>query len=179
MRDIDKLSGMGIPVYTQPGYEGGVFLAPEYSLNRSFFSALEVEDIILAFHIINHLKGRDGKSSVLKKIESLVPELAFLKESDLAEYLKIELIEKPVRVCTTVCKTINAGLNDEVFLEITVDSERYSVAPMYYILRPDGLYIYCKDDKQDFTFRIDNISECEKTAREFDRADYQATSPEK
>ena len=24
MRDIDKLSGMGIPVYTQPGYEGGV-----------------------------------------------------------------------------------------------------------------------------------------------------------
>ena len=67
MRDIDKLSGMGIPVYTQPGYKGGVFLAPEYSLNRSFFSALEVEDIILAFHIINHLKGRDGKSSVLKK----------------------------------------------------------------------------------------------------------------
>lgn len=36
MRDIDKISGMGVPVYTQPGYEGGVFLAPDYRFNRSF-----------------------------------------------------------------------------------------------------------------------------------------------
>lgn len=71
MRDIDKISGMGVPVYTQPGYEGGVFLAPDYRFDRSFFTAEEIEDIILAFHIARHFKSGAGKSSALKKLELL------------------------------------------------------------------------------------------------------------
>lgn len=74
MRDIDKISGIGVPVYTQPGYEGGVFLAPHYRFNRSFFTAEEIEDIILAFHIVYHLNSSVGKNSALKKLELLIPE---------------------------------------------------------------------------------------------------------
>lgn len=116
MRDIDKISGMGVPVYTQPGYEGGVFLAPDYRFNRSFFTGEEIEDIILAFHIVHHLESGVGNNSALKKLELLIPELTFLKEFDLTEYLKIELLQKPVTARTPVCNVINTGLDDEYFL---------------------------------------------------------------
>ena len=51
LRDLDKLSAMGVPVWTQPGYEGGVFLSPNYRFDRSFFTTEEIGDIILAFHL--------------------------------------------------------------------------------------------------------------------------------
>ena len=93
MRDIDKISAMGIPVYTQTGYKGGVFLASDYRFDKSFFTAEEIEDIILAFHIVQHLDPEAGKRSALKKLELLIPELTFLKEFDFTEYLKIELLQ--------------------------------------------------------------------------------------
>ncbi len=173
MRDIDKLSSMGIPVYTQQGYAGGIFLAPEYRFDKSFFTTAEIEDMILAFHIAAHLKQKTGKNSVLKKLELLVPELAFLKELDFSEYLKIELIEKPVTACTPVCETINTGLDEEVFLRLTIAQTHYVVAPLYYILRTDGLYLYCTDSKCYFTFPIDGITACSTTNQAFNRKDYQ------
>lgn len=179
MRDIDKISGMGVPVYTQSGYEGGVFLAPDYRFNRSFFTAEEIEDIILAFHIVHHLDSSIGKNSALKKLELLIPELTFLKEFDFTEYLKIELLQKPVTAHTPVCKVINTGLDDEIFLDITVAGKRYIVAPLYYILRLDGLYLYCTDENSFFTLKIEQISRCEKTSREFDRTDYLPESSKK
>ena len=179
MRDIDKISDMGVPVYTQPGYEGGVFLAPGYRFSRSFFTAREIEEIILAFHIVNHLDSRNGKNSALKKLELLMPELTFLKEFDFDEYLKIELLQKPVSARTPVCEVINTGLDDEIFLDLTADGERYIVAPLYYILRLDGLYLYCTDENSFFTLKIEQISRCEKTSREFDRTDYLTESPKK
>lgn len=179
MRDMDKISGMGIPIYMQPGYEGGVFLAPDYRFSRSFFSTKEIEDIILALHIVHHLESNVEKNSALKKLELLIPELAFLKEFDFTEYLKIELLQKPVTAHTPVCEVINTGLDDEIFLDMTVTGKRYIIAPLYYILRLDGLYLYCTDENNFFTFKIEQISRCEKTNREFNRIDYLPESSKK
>lgn len=172
IRDIDKLSNMGIPIYTQSGYEGGIFLAPDYQFSKSFFTATEIEDIILAFHIVRHLDSIDGKNSALKKLELLIPELTFLKEFDFEEYLKVELIQKPINAHTPVCEVINSGLDDEIFLDMIVAGKTYRVAPLYYILRTDGLYLYCTDGNSFFTWKTDQISLCERTNFEFDRADY-------
>mgnify|MGYP005768538985 CR=1 FL=1 len=136
MRDIDKLSGMGIPIHTQPGYKGGIFLLSDYRFSKSFFTATEIEDIILAFHIVRHLDLRKEKHSALKKLELLIPELTFLKELDFDEYL-------------------------------------------YYILRSDGLYLYCTDGNSFLTLKTDQISQCEITNCEFDRADYLPESHKK
>lgn len=180
MRDIDKISGMGIPVYTQPGYAGGVFLAPDHRFSRSFFTAAEIEEIVLAFHIIQSLGPGTGKSPALKKLELLIPELTFLKEFDFARYLKIDLLQTPVHAHTPVCEAINAGMDDEVFLDLTAAGKRYLVAPLYYILRSDGLYLYCADraDKTGFfTLKTEQISRCEPTALAFDRAEYLPEPP--
>lgn len=179
MRDIDKLSGMGIPIHTQPGYEGGIFLSPDYRFSKSFFTATEIEDIIFAFHIVRPLDPRDGKHSALKKLELLIPELTFLKEFDFDEYLKIELLQKPVTARTPVFEIINSGLDDEIFLDMIVAGEQFRVAPLYYILRSDGLYLYCSDGHSFLTLKTEQISQCERTNCEFDRADYLPESHKK
>lgn len=167
LRDLDKISAMGVPVWTQSGYEGGVFLSPDYRFDRSFFTAEEIGDMILAFHLADHLRQR--QQSALKKLELLVPELAFLKEFDLREYLKLELLPKPVNMQTDICQRINEGLDDEVFLQITVGDHIHTVAPLYYILRPDGLYLHCADQNQTCTFPVEQIQACSRTETEFDR----------
>lgn len=179
MRDIDKLSGMGIPIHTQPGYKGGIFLLSDYRFSKSFFTATEIEDIILAFHIVRHLDLRKEKHSALKKVELLIPELTFLKEFDFDEYLKIELLQKPVMTRTPVCEVINSGLDGERFLDMIAAGEQYRIAPLYYILRSDGLYLYCTDGNSFLTLKTDQISQCEITNCEFDRADYLPESHKK
>ena len=167
LRDLDKLSAMGVPVWTQSGYEGGVFLSPDYRFDRSFFTVKEIGDMILAFHLADHLRQR--RQSALKKLELLVPELAFLKEFDLREYLKLELLPKPVNMQTDICQRINERLDDEVLLQITVGDHIHTVAPLYYILRPDGLYLHCADQDQTWTFPVEQIQACSRTETEFDR----------
>lgn len=173
MRDIDKLSCMGIPIYTQSGYNGGIFIAPDYHFSKSFFTISEIEEMVLAFHIIDHLKQRNEKSTVLKKLESLVPELTFLKEFDLDQYLKIELLQNPITTCTHIYSTINQGLDEEVFLDITVNGKSQIIAPLHYILRPEGLFLYCTDSYDFFTIETAKISSCKITDKEFQRTDFQ------
>lgn len=172
MRDIDKLSGMGIPIYTQSGYGGGIFLSPNYRFHNSFFTGTEIEDIILALHIAKHLRKRQEKNTVLQKLEILIPELAFLKELDFDKYLKIELLSKPITAQTPICHTINKGLDEEIYLDITVRQKHYTIAPLHYILRPDGLYLYSTDGTSFFTFEVEHISECKTTSQTFDRTEY-------
>ena len=121
------------------------------------------EDVELADHL------RQRQQSALKKLELLVPELAFLKEFDMREYLKLELLPKPVNIQTDICQRINEGLDDEVLLQITVGDHIHTVAPLYYILRPDGLYLHCADQDQTWTFPVEQIQACSRTETEFDR----------
>lgn len=179
LRDLDKLSAMGIPVWTQAGYEGGVFLSPDYRFDRSFFTSEEIGDIILAFHLADHLRQGRGKQSALHKLELLVPELAFLKEFDLREYLKLELLSHPVNIQTAVCREINAGLDEEVLLQLTVREQVRTVAPLYYLLRPDGLYLCCADAERTDTLPVEQIRACRRTETEFDREQLLERPPQK
>ena len=172
MRDIDKLSNMGIPVYTQPGYNGGVFIDNNYKFDKSFFTKKEIEDIILAFYISNHFNKNSNKNSVLKKLELILPELVSLKEFDFEKYLKIELIKNPISFNNQMLKIINNALDKEIFIEIKINEKLYIVAPLYYILRSDDLYIYCSNNKKYFTFPINKIKYCKETNREFSRNNF-------
>lgn len=172
MRDIDKLSGMGVPVYAQSGYEGGIFIDPDYCFERSYFTSDEIEELVLAFHIASCLRQGHQKSTVLQKLEALFPEWTFLKEYDFGEYLKIELLEQPVSIDSPIVREINIGLDEEVFLKIQVGDMKYTVAPLYYVLRPDGLHLHCCDGTQYYTFSIDAVCDCQHTSETFDRTMY-------
>ena len=48
LRDIDALSGAGVPVYTEPGRNGGVRLVEGYVLQKAALSVEERREVLLA-----------------------------------------------------------------------------------------------------------------------------------
>ncbi len=177
MRDIDMISGLGVPIQTQPGYQGGVSISNSYKFQQSFFSPEEIEELVLALHIISKLRHRYAKSSILKKLELLVPELTFLKEQDFLEYLQIELFKEALYKDETIFQCINTALDEEVIVELTINNHKYRVAPLSYALKASGLYLYVSDGKQLFTFLVSDITCCKITNQSFDRHDYQKFIP--
>lgn len=173
MRDIDLLSRFGVPIYTQSGFQGGVSIPDYYKFQQSFFSPEEIEDLVLALHLINSLRRKNAKSSILKKLELLIPALTILKEQDFMDYLQIELFQEPLINDETVFQNINHALDEEVMVELERDKQKYCVAPLRYALRPDGLYLYASDGGQLFAFPMAEITGCKITAQSFVRQDYQ------
>ena len=50
-RDIDVISSAGIPIYATQGKNGGIFVADDFTMDKSFFTETERE------HILNALQG--------------------------------------------------------------------------------------------------------------------------
>lgn len=173
MRDINLISSLGVPIHTQPGYQGGVFIPDSYKFEQSFFSPEEIEDLVLAFHLISKIRRSGGKSSILKKLELLIPELTFLKEKDFTDYLQIELFQDPLIKNERIFQDINIALDEEFIVDLEINNHKYSVAPLSYALRPLGLYLYASDGVQLFDFPVSDIVYCKITDRSFERQDYE------
>ena len=81
-RDIDILSMVGIPVYSEKGKGGGTSLMPEFVLNKSILSEQEQNEILSALKAFSGVKA-DETSKVLKK-------LATFFNKDTADWLQID-----------------------------------------------------------------------------------------
>lgn len=173
MRDINLISNLGVPIHTRPGYQGGVSIPDSYKFEQSFFSSEEIEDLVLAFHLISKLRRSNEKSSILKKLELLIPELTFLKEKDFSDYLQIELFQESLIKNERIFQEINTALDEEVIVELEINNCKYSVAPLSYALRPLGLYLYASDGVQLFDFPVSDIVYCKITDCSFERQDYE------
>lgn len=47
-RDLDAISAAGIPIYTVQGKGGGIFILPEFVLEKSLLTPQEKEQILMA-----------------------------------------------------------------------------------------------------------------------------------
>lgn len=121
MRDLDAISALGVPVYAQPGYGGGVYLDESYQFDQSFFTPEEIGDLVLALHIADWLIRGNRKNTILKKLELLLPELTLAKENDFYEYVKVEPLLHNFDLNAPTVQSINQGLDDEVYLDITCE----------------------------------------------------------
>lgn len=69
-RDIDALSGAGIPVYTEAGRGGGICLMNHFVLDRAMFTEAEKQDILSALQSVAVI-GNMGGEEVLEKLSAL------------------------------------------------------------------------------------------------------------
>ena len=69
-RDIDALSGAGIPVYAEPGRNGGIYLMSDFVLNKAVLSEQEKQEILTALQSINYAKNISG-SQTLQKLSAI------------------------------------------------------------------------------------------------------------
>jgi len=69
-RDIDTLSAVGIPIYTERGKGGGISLLPDFVLNKSILSEQEQNEILSALHGLSNVKTDDSKQ-ILQRLSTI------------------------------------------------------------------------------------------------------------
>lgn len=69
-RDIDALSGAGIPIYTEAGRNGGIYLMKDFVLDKAVLSEQEKQEILTALQSINITQNING-SQTLQKLSAL------------------------------------------------------------------------------------------------------------
>ncbi|MEG1956833.1 MAG: HTH domain-containing protein [Lachnospiraceae bacterium] len=164
-RDIDRLSSMGIPVYCIQGVGGGVRIDENYKFGTSFFTNEEIRQIIFALKIMNSLGSTPKNNSIIDKLCLIAPELSAMFESDAENYLSIDLLTEKIDMDSWICETIDYCLDEEVLVVI---NDSLTVAPITYVLKSNGLYLFCfSDDYQMIRFR--DIEKMDVTTTSFDR----------
>ena len=69
-RDIDALSSAGIPIYAEPGRNGGIYLLHDFILDRAILSENERQEILTAIQSI-FATGYAGGKETLTKLSAL------------------------------------------------------------------------------------------------------------
>lgn len=69
-RDIDKLSGAGIPVYTAAGYRGGIHLDETFVLNKSLLSENDIQSILMGIESLSAISF-SSSTEVISKLQAL------------------------------------------------------------------------------------------------------------
>lgn len=65
-RDIDALSGAGIPVYAEAGRNGGIHLMNDFVLDKAVFSEEEKQEILMALQSINATRNISNNQTLQK-----------------------------------------------------------------------------------------------------------------
>lgn len=65
-RDIDALSGAGIPVYAEAGRSGGIHLMNDFILDKAVFSEEEKQEILTALQSINFTNNMSNRQTLEK-----------------------------------------------------------------------------------------------------------------
>lgn len=65
-RDVETLSGAGIPIYMSKGKGGGIALLPEFVLNKTVITEQEKEDILSSLSALGAVSFQDQKATLEK-----------------------------------------------------------------------------------------------------------------
>ena len=81
-RDVDKLSGAGIPIYASKGKGGGISLLDNFVINKSMLSDKEQIDILASLQGMKALNVPD--------VESVLNKLATMFEKNYADWIDVD-----------------------------------------------------------------------------------------
>lgn len=172
-RDISRLSSAGVPVRCERGRNGGVFMDSSYRIDRSFLDKTEIEDVILALHLLRCINGKGRGMDVMDAMSAFMPNQANAKRQELEEYLHVELVGDGTSFARATFEVVNDSLDSETYLDCVVSGERVLLAPLSYVLRPSGLLLYCCIRNGGYRLvPVGEIEECSKSSLEFDRGDF-------
>lgn len=167
-RDVDKLSMMGVPVTCKQGNQGGIYIEESYKLTESFFTNEDLQTITIALSMYDSISSNRNKDQVMKKLALISPELIDLLETDANDYFVVDFTGEKIDMTESVYKKINHCLDEEVLLAVTCGDEQILVAPISYVLRSEGLYLYAYDVDY-LLIDISTIKEAQCTKIEFER----------
>ncbi|WP_203362024.1 HTH domain-containing protein [Bacillus sp. REN10] len=167
-RDIDDLCAIGVPITCKQGNLGGVYISESYKLSRTFLNDQDMQSIIFALSMFDSISAKKQKESIVKKLALLAPELVHLLAHDAQEYFIVDVFDDAVDMSDDIYLKINDCLDEEYFLNVMFRGKRLMVAPISYVLRPDGMYLYAFA-KEYVLLKISDLSDPQITEMTFER----------
>ncbi|MBO3444714.1 HTH domain-containing protein [Clostridium sp. CCUG 7971] len=163
-RDLDKLSVLGIPIITYRGVNGGVDLDRNYIIAKYILTDSDYESLILALYISENISENIKKSFLIDKFTLVDSDRCSRILNNLKEKLIIDLYENKFSTENKICNEINKSLDNKFFVELEIEGSKVEVFPISYVLKKEGLCLYCCDEEYKLIL-IDKISkavECKK-----------------
>lgn len=159
-RDIDMLSGAGIPVYTTTGHGGGIHLFDNFVLKKSLLSEQKMQDILIGVQSLSAVQYPDT-DGVMSKLKATFQ----IAESD---WIEIDfsrwgsIVEKEKQYFEMLKRSI-LGRQEIQFLYYNslgeVSQRRCQPLKMVYKDKAWYLYAYCLKRNDYRLFRISRIKE--------------------
>lgn len=159
-RDIDMLSGAGIPVYTTQGHGGGIHLLDNFVLKKSLLSEQEMQDILIGVQSLSAVQYPDT-DGVMSKLKATFQ----IAESD---WIEIDfsrwgsIVEKEKQYFEMLKRSI-LGRQEIQFLYYNslgeVSQRRCQPLKMVYKDKAWYLYAYCLKRNDYRLFRISRTKE--------------------
>jgi len=177
LRDVDALSGLGIPVYSDRGRTGGIRLMPGYATHLNALSPLEAEAMALvsAPSMVAGLGLEKPLASALQKITAAVPAVHQLR----AQHARNRLLFDTTQWFSTpdtppvLDRLRSAVWNDQV---CRLDYERadgvaksYRAKPYALVAKVDVWYLVADTASGMRVFRVERIQHADTTNETFMR----------
>lgn len=171
-RDIDALSGAGVPVYAEAGRNGGIHLMNDFVLDKAVLSEREKQEILTALQSINVTKNSSG-SQTLQKLSAIFNlssenwlEVDFSRwGNEGTDNKKFELLKSAV--IRQKCVKITYANSNGTISERIVRPLKMSYKSMAWYLKA-----YCTE-KQDYRiFKLTRIIDLEVLAESFRKSSF-------
>lgn len=166
-RDVEALSSAGIPVYTEPGRNGGIYLLHGYVLDRALLSENERQEVLAAIQSISVTGYASGEETLTK--------LSALFHVDTGNWLEVDFSRWGKSVFdTSKFERLKTAVMRHKEIKITYEntcgerSERM-VQPLKLSYKSKEWYLkaFCLE-KEDFRiFKLNRILRLEVTERAF------------
>lgn len=171
-RDIDALSGAGIPIYAETGRNGGIRLMNDFVLDKSVLSEEEKKEILMALLGMNSLQNSENSQTLqkLSAVFNLKPdnwlEVDFSRwGNNETDNEKFELLKLSIIHCKKI-KIRYASSYGEI-------SERI-VQPCKLVFKSLSWYLaaFCTEKRDWRTFKVNRILDMEILNESFPRQNY-------
>lgn len=163
-RDLDKLSILGIPIITYRGVNGGIKLDNNYIIAKYILTESDYKNLILSLYISENIIEKLKKADLIEKFKLVDNK----KCTEILEEVKnrfiIDLEKDDLETKDSKYEIIDQALDNRNFIIVDVNGATFEVFPISYVLKNEGLYLYCYDSEYKLILinNISNISQCKK-----------------
>ena len=170
-RDIEDLCRAGIPLMTRQGTGGGISIMGNYRMDRTVFTAKEMQDILTGIHGLDSIHRTNKYGQLMEKVCAGSSDFVTGDQNiliDLSSWHKKSLIPK-----IEILRTAIEQYRIVKFLYFSSEkSTRRRIEPYYLIFRWSSWYVWgwcCKCNESGFKLKFQNGRVLEFNRKHFEK----------
>lgn len=168
-RDIDVLSGCGVPVFADKGNGGGISIAENYRLDRAILSEGEKQNIITMLTAFNASVNSDTSSKLLEKLSGIFKTSNNFIEVDFSDWQNDDSVQKTFDTLKDCIVKKRVALVN--YCNASGDEQARELEPLKLIFKHKNWYLYafCRLRKENRLFKLSRVHKIEILEEQFDR----------